>query len=65
MQTRTRDRLKALEAKITPRRKAFVFFSFDAGEPGAPSREEQLATFKVENSVGPNDRVHTVAFKFA
>ena len=65
MQTRTRDRLKALEAKITPRRKAFVFFSFDAGEPGAPSREEQLAAFRAEHSISPADTIHKVVFKFA
>jgi hypothetical protein len=45
MLARTRDRLEALEAKIAPKAKAFVFISFDA-EPGAPSREDRLAAFK-------------------
>jgi hypothetical protein len=45
MLARTRDRLEALEAKIAPKAKAFVFISLDA-EPGAPSREDRLAAFK-------------------
>jgi hypothetical protein len=49
MLARTRDRLEALEAKIAPKAKAFVFISFDAGEPGAPYREDRLAPFKAEH----------------
>ena len=48
MLARTRDRLEALEAKIAPKAKVFVFISFDAGELGAPSREDRLAAFKAE-----------------
>jgi hypothetical protein len=62
MQTRTRDRLKALEAKLAPKGRHFVFVSFDAGGPGAPSRDEQLASFKAENGVTPSDQIHEVMF---
>jgi hypothetical protein len=65
MLARTRDRLEALEAKIAPKAKAFVLISFDAGEPGAPSREDRIAAFKADRGVGPNDRIHEVTVTFA
>jgi hypothetical protein len=63
MQARTRDRLKALEEKITPKRSHFVFISFN--EPSLPPRADRLEAFKVENGVGPNDRLHEVSVVFA
>jgi hypothetical protein len=66
MQTRTRYRLRLLEAKIAPKPRAFVFFSFsDADDPAAPSRDERLAAFKVERAVTPSDIIHTVTVTFA
>jgi hypothetical protein len=50
MRTRTRDRLKALEAKIVPKVRNVVFVFFDAGEPGVPSRE-WLAAFRAEHGI--------------
>ena len=57
MLARTRDRLEALEAKIAPKAKAFVLISFDVGEPGAPSRDEQLAAFKAEHGIASSDLI--------
>jgi hypothetical protein len=65
MQTRTRDRLKALEAKIAPKVRAFVLIRFNDGEPGALSRDEQLWAFKAEHSIAPSDPVHEVTVTFA
>lgn len=65
MQTRTRDRLKALEAKIAPKVRAFVFIHFDAGEPGAPSRDEEFSAFKAGHSIAPSDLIHEVSVTFA
>jgi hypothetical protein len=65
MLARTRDRLEALEAKIAPKAKAFVFISFDAGEPGAPSREDRLAAFKAEHGIAPSDLIHEVSITFS
>ena len=65
MLARTRDRLEALEAKIAPKAKAFVFISFDAGELGAPSREDRLAAFKAELGIAPSDLIHEVSITFS
>jgi hypothetical protein len=65
MQTRTRDRLKALEAKIAPKVRAFVFIRFADGEPDALSRDEQLSAFEAENSIAPSDQIHEVSITFA
>jgi hypothetical protein len=63
MQTRTRDRLKALEEKIAPKRSHFVFISFD--EPSLPPRADRLAAFRAENSIAPGDPIHEVSITFA
>jgi hypothetical protein len=65
MQARTRDRLSLLEAKIAPKGRQFVFVGFDAGEPGAPSRDERLAAFKAEHGVAHSDIIHEVTVTFA
>jgi len=62
MQTRIRDRLKALEAKIAPKVHAFVFVSFAGAD--YPPRDEQLAAFRVEHGVGPSDPMHEVVITF-
>ena len=64
MQTRTRDRLKALEAKIAPKVQAPVFFCVDAVERGYPPRDEQLAAFRAEHGIGPSDPIHEVIITF-
>ena len=63
MNTRTQDRLKALEAKIAPKGRHLVFVHFE--EPDAPRREEQLAVFKAEHSIAPSDIIHEVSINFA
>jgi hypothetical protein len=65
MQTRTRDWLKALEAKIDRKVRAFVFIRFADGEPDALSREEQLSAFKAEHSIAPSDPIHEATVTFA
>jgi hypothetical protein len=65
MFSRIRDRLKRLEVQIAPKAKAFVFISFDAGEPGAPSREDRLAAFKAEHGIAPSDLIHEVSITFS
>jgi hypothetical protein len=66
MLARLNDRLKQLEAKLAPKGRHFVFTHFvDDKGPDAPSRDEQLAAFKAERGVGPNDTVHTVSFIFS
>jgi hypothetical protein len=65
MLARTRDRLEALEAKIAPKAKVFVFISFDAGELRAPSREDRLAAFKAEHGIAPSDLIHEVSIAFS
>jgi hypothetical protein len=62
MRSRLNDRLKHLEAKILPKGRVLVFFSFD--EPD-PSYDERLAALKAEKGVGPSDTVATVTFTFA
>ena len=47
---------------ITPPRRVFVFFA--AKEAGLPPYAEQLAHFKDENAVGPQDTLCTVTFHF-
>jgi hypothetical protein len=64
MLARIRDRLEALEAKIAPKAKAFVYISFDA-VPGAPSREDRLAAFKAEHGIVPSDLIHEVSITFS
>jgi hypothetical protein len=54
MHPRTRDRLKALETKIAPKVQVFVFLCFDAREPGSPTRDEQLAAFRVRGTPTQN-----------
>jgi hypothetical protein len=65
MLARTRDRLARLETEILPRPRAFVFFSFDAGEADAPSRDDRLAAFRAEYGVAPSDLIHEVSFRFS
>ena len=43
MQTRTHDRLKALEAQILPKGRHFAFISFE--EPSLSPRADRLAAF--------------------
>ena len=62
MISRTRDRLKALEAKIAPKGRAFVFLRFEG--PDLPPYAEHLAAFRTENGVGPNNTVHQVTVSF-
>jgi hypothetical protein len=62
---RTRDRLARLETEILPRPRAFVFFSFDAGEADAPSRDEQLSAFKADCGLAPGDLIHEVTVIFS
>jgi hypothetical protein len=64
MLARTRDRIEALEAKIAPKAKAFVYISFDA-EPGAPYRDDRLAAFKAEHGIAPSDLIHEVSITFS
>ena len=64
MRFRLNDRLRLLEAKIAPKARAFVFVCVDAGKPGRPSREEQLAAFRVEHGIGPGDPIHEVIITF-
>jgi hypothetical protein len=65
MFSRIRDRLKRLEVQIAPKTKAFVFISFDAGEPGTPSREDRLAAFKAEHGIAPSYLIHEVSITFS
>jgi hypothetical protein len=65
MLARTRDRLARLETEILPRPRAFVFFSFDAGEADAPSRDEQLSAFKADCGLAPGDLIHEVTVIFS
>ena len=65
MQARARDRLRLLEAKIAPKVRAFVFIRFEDRQTDAPSRDEQLATFKAEHSIAPSDHIHEVSVTFA
>jgi hypothetical protein len=65
MLARLNDRLKQLEAKIAPKGRHLVFVHFEDEEPDALSRDEQLAAFKADRGVGPNDRIHTVTVTFA
>ena len=62
MLSRIRDRLKALEAKIAPKGRAFVFLRVEG--PDLPPYADQLAAFRAENGVGPNDTVHEVTVSF-
>jgi hypothetical protein len=63
MQTRTRDRLKALEAKIAPKGAVLVFLSFE--EPNLPPRADRLAAFRAEHGLAPSDPVHEVSVTFS
>ena len=63
MQTRTRDRLRLLEAKIAPKGRHLVFIYFN--DPDAPSRDEGLAAFKAEHSITTGDHLHTVTVTFS
>jgi hypothetical protein len=63
MQTRTRDRLKALEAKIAPKCRHLVFVHFE--EPGAAPRDERLEAFKTEHGVTTGCHLHEVTVTFA
>jgi hypothetical protein len=65
MLARTRARIARLEAEILPRPRAFVFFSFDAGEADAPSRDDRLAAFRAKHAVAPSDLIHEVSFRFS
>ena len=66
MNTRTQDRLKALEEKIAPKGRHFVFTHFADDEgPDAPSRDEQLAAFKTEHGIARSDIIHEVTVTFA
>ena len=65
MQTRTRDRLRLLEAKIGPRGRHLVFVHFEDEEPDALSRDEQLSAFKAEFGLAPGDIIHEVSINFA
>ena len=38
---------------------------FDAGEPGAPSREERLAAFKAGFGIAPSDLIREVSITFS
>jgi hypothetical protein len=60
-----RTRLEQLEAKIAAKGRHLVFVHFEDEEPDALSRDEQLAAFKADRVVGPNDRIHTVTVTFA
>jgi hypothetical protein len=61
--SRILDRVERLESQIKPKGRMFVFFSYEETDPSTYA--EQLASFKSENNVGPNDNLHTVAFTFA
>ena len=63
MQTRTHDRMKALEAQILPKGRHFVFISFE--EPSLSPRAERLAAFRAEHSIAPSDLIHEVTVTFA
>jgi hypothetical protein len=63
MHTRTRDRLKALEAKIAPKGRHLVFVHFE--EPEAAPRDERLEAFRAESGLAPSDAIHTVTVTFA
>jgi hypothetical protein len=63
MNSRTLDRLKALEAKIAPKAAVLAFISFE--DPDLPPRDERLAAFRDENGLGPGDPVHEVTVTFA
>jgi hypothetical protein len=61
MQVRTRDRLKALEAEILPKGRAFVFFK---DETSALGSDEQVEAFKAEKGVGPHDTLVAVVVTY-
>jgi hypothetical protein len=63
MNSRFRDRLEQLEAKIAPKAIALVFLSFE--EPNSPPRADRLAAFRAENGLGPSDPVHEVSVTFS
>jgi hypothetical protein len=64
--TRILDRLKILEARITPKGRAFTFFNLvDRDETDAPSYAERLEAFKIEHGIGPADTLHTVTYVFS
>jgi hypothetical protein len=65
MIARLNERLRLLEEKIAPKGRHFVFTHFVDGKPDASSRDEQLAAFKAERGVDPNDHLHTVTVTFA
>ena len=60
MLARLNNRLKQLENKIAPKGRHLVFVFDGSGEPGAPSRDEQLAAFKAQHSLAPGDHLHEV-----
>jgi hypothetical protein len=60
---RLNDRLKQLEDKIAPKGRHLVFVHFE--EPDAPPRNELLAAFKAEHSIGPGDIIHEVQVAFS
>jgi hypothetical protein len=62
MQTRARDRLKALEEKLSPKAVVLVFLGFEG--PDRPSRADQIAAFRAENGLTPSDPIHEVWMTF-
>jgi hypothetical protein len=59
MQSRFRDRLEQLEARISPKAPGRVFhLDIDDG----PTRDEQVAAFKAKMGVTPRDHLVTVVF---
>jgi hypothetical protein len=65
MNSRFRDRLEQLEAKIAPKARNLVFVYFEDEEPDALSRDEQLSAFKAECDLVPGDLIHEVTVTFA
>jgi hypothetical protein len=63
MNSRTIDRLKALEAKLSPKAAVLVFLGFD--RPDRPSRADQLAAFRAENGLTRSDPTHEVWMTFS
>jgi hypothetical protein len=61
MNSRTHDRLKALELKLAPKARALVFVFFGNGES---SSAQQLVAFKAEHGIGPSDPIHEVIVSF-
>jgi hypothetical protein len=58
---RIRDRLKALEARIAPKSRIFVFFRAEG--PDLPPYAEQLAEFKAKQCVVTTDILLIVSFQ--